>query len=99
MFIDFVICKYPVDPKKYLFIAPPFSHLEEGDEVVVEDGEPQCATVIDSKTVSVNSDEYYFILNLLGVSVPLKKVISKVIYRRFEYTEEENELDFNTTKE
>ena len=37
MFIDFVICKYPVDPKKYLFIAPPFSHLEEGDEVVLSD--------------------------------------------------------------
>ena len=35
MFIDLVVCTYPLDHNKYLYIAPRFSNFEQGDEVVV----------------------------------------------------------------
>ena len=89
MYIDFVVCRHLVDPKRYLYIAPAWSYLDEDDEVVVDiDGEEKHAVVIDSKTVEVNSDWYNFVLNVAGAQIPMHKIIKKLVYRDLIYKEE-----------
>ena len=80
MFIDLVIVQFPVDKNKYLFQAPAFTHLAQGDEVLVETTR-QIGTVLDSCTLTLDDDKYNFVCNALGVLKPLPKIKSIVTYK------------------
>lgn len=91
MFIDLVLCKHMVDPRQYLFYAPAFSCLQKDDQVVVDTVRGnQTATVINSVTVDVDTEDYRFILDATNATLPLKRVISKVAYRELEYKPEKD---------
>ena len=84
MFIDLVIVSYPVSTRKDLFEAPAFTHLEQGDEVLVQDCEnngKRHGIVVDSVTVTRDDDKYNFVFNALGVLKPLPKIKSIVTYK------------------
>jgi len=94
-YIDVVLVKHhETDYETYMFQAPRWSYLKEGDEVIVETcrGE-QKATVVASYTVSpeYNEEEFNFILKASKAKLPLKKVLKKVEYETFSYPEPEPE--------
>lgn len=90
-FVQFVVCKHTGDSKKYLFYAPTFSDIEKGDDVLVDTryGERK-ATVIAVCTTS--SDDVERVLRVLagGEDKPVKRVIGKYKFVKFEYSEDEN---------
>ena len=76
-----------------MFRAPAFTHLTKGDLVVVETkkGE-QMAMVVSSITLSNDdADEIDFIMNATGADSDVKKVLRKVVYKDFEYKEDDHE--------
>ena len=89
-FVQFVVCQYTGNGEKYLFYAPSFTKIEKGDEVLVDTkyGERK-ATVLAVCTTS--SDDVDRILRVLtGVEdKPLKRVIGKYKFAKFEYGENE----------
>ena len=92
MFIDLVIVTYPVSTRRDLFEAPAFTHLEQGDEVVVQDDENEGkrhGIVVDSVTVTKDDDSYNFLLNAMRAEKPLQRVLSKVVYRDVHWKEDE----------
>ena len=93
MFIDLVIVTYPVSTRRDLFEAPAFTHLEQGDEVLVQDCEnngKRHGIVVDSVTVTKDDDKYNFILNAMRAEKPLQRVLSKIIYREIDWKEVES---------
>ena len=88
-YIDLVIAKHDGDARKFLFVAPAFSHLKKADDIVCETEKGASrATVIASVTVRKNGSEYDFIKDLTGAYEPLKKVMAKVAYIKFEWEED-----------
>ena len=91
-YIDLVACKHPNDNRAYLFKAPNFSHLKNGDKVIVETrlGEKE-VEVVATYTIGSDQDELLsMIIALSGAEIPLKRVLKKITYREFEYEEEES---------
>lgn len=89
MYVDLVMCRHGEYGQNYLFVAPRFCLLEKGDEVVVDTKRGLSrAIVIDRLTVDYNGDEYRFIVEGMKATEPLRKVVAKVNYKEFEYTEE-----------
>lgn len=103
-YIDLVLCR--IKSPAYngimengidLFCAPRFTHLAEGQMVIVdtEDGE-STATVLKSLTMGkYDNDELDFILKLAGKDVDsLRRVISEVNFRKlyFDGEVEDDEL-------
>ena len=103
-YIDLVLCRVKspayngnMENSIDLFCAPRFTHLKEGQMVVVdtEDGE---MTAIVLKSVSMgkyDNEELDFILTLAGKDVDsLRRVISEVNFRKlyFDGEEEDEEL-------
>lgn len=91
-YIDLVVCKHYGNDTPFLFQAPAWSHLKEGDRVVVDTrkGEHE-ATVVFSDCVDVESDEMNLAICASNATLPLRKVLKKVVYREFEYKEDEDE--------
>lgn len=91
-YVDLVSCdiggRHP-----YLFIAPSFTRLKEGDEVIVDTSLGKIrAKVVAVITIQYEGSGYDFIVKATNATLPLKKVLQKVIYSDFEYDEEkENE--------
>ena len=86
MFIDLVVCTYPLDHNKYLYIAPRFSNFEQGDEVVVEEKDgKRVAVVQDCETFTYDDDKYNFVLNAMGAITPLRRIVSKVVYHEMNW--------------
>lgn len=95
MYIDLVICELRKTGFKYLFQAAPFSHLEKGDDVIVETKSDDSkvghsAIVFDSITVDDKSDIFRFIVNAFGAKLPLQKVLKKIRYIDIENKTEKN---------
>ena len=90
-YFDFVLCKHDGSETTYLFRAPAFSHLEKGDEVIVETSRgEQKATVVQSTTINAEETRIIdFIMNATGASNNVKKVLSKVVLKKYEYYEED----------
>lgn len=90
-FVQFVVCQHTGNGEKYLFYAPSFTKIEKGDEVLVDTkyGERK-ATVLAVCTTS--SDDVDRILRVLvgAEDKPLKRVIGKYQFTKFEYSEDEN---------
>ena len=91
-YIDLVACKHANNDKVFLFQAPCFSHLVEGDKVIVETryGNAE-AEVIRSYVVGTDDDELIdMFIALSGAKKPIRKVLKKIIYKEYEYKEEES---------
>lgn len=90
-FVQFVVCQHNGDNKKYLFYAPAFSYIKIGDDVMVDTkfGEKK-ATVLAVCTSS--SDNLERVLRVLAGAEdkPLKRVIGKYQFAKFNYCEDEN---------
>ena len=91
-YIDLVLCE-TCTGKREVFKAPRFSHLNEGDMVIVESGEGEEMTnVISSVSISTEeSEELTFIKATMNISdiKDLDRIKSRVVFRKFEYEEEE----------
>lgn len=79
--------------KSFVFRAPAWSNLFKGDKVIVETRKGESEAIVEkAMTVDISDeDEFEFILIASGVTLPLKKVLKKVIYREFEYEKEVSE--------
>ena len=90
-FVQFVVCQHTGDIKKYLFYAPFYETIKSGDEVLVDTqfGEKK-ATVIAVCTSS-NDDVERALRVLAGAEgKPIKRVIGKYNFSKFDYSEDEN---------
>lgn len=91
---DFVLCKHPNDNRNFLFRAPAYSGLNKGDTVMVDTkyGE-QLAKVVSCVTVdTLDQPKIDFIINAMDVEgKEIKRVLSRVLYSRFDYSEEKKE--------
>lgn len=95
-----VLCKHPKHKNLFLFQIPAFSYkVKEGDTVVVDTkyGEQEVEIVHILNSVLINSSEFNFILNCVGATLPLRRVIStkKVVYDSLAYTDESEGDDVN----
>ena len=88
-YIDLVICEFSGNVSSEVFVAPQFSGLKKGDEVVVEHEQAEYfGTVENCITVSEDEDAFDFILDATGTKTPLKKVLKKITYHDFKYKNE-----------
>ena len=89
-YFDFVLVKHEND-RVYLFRAPAFTHLEFGDEVVVETSNGEQRGIVQSSITlaETDTDQIDFIMRSTGAPDEVKKVLSKVIYQEFKYGEDE----------
>ena len=89
-YVQFVVCQHTDSQKKFLFYAPPFRGVMIGDEVLIDTqfGEKK-ATVLAACTTS--SDDVEKILRVLAGAEdkPLKRVIGKYQFTKFDYGEDE----------
>ena len=90
-FVQFVVCQYNGDNKKYLFYAPAFSDIKIGDDVLVDTqfGEKKAAVLA---VCTSSSDDLERVLRVLAGAEdkPLKRVIGKYQFAKFNYSEDEN---------
>lgn len=85
-YLDFVITKNE-QGEKWLFVAPAWSHLEEGDLVLIEKG--NAVEVVSSISIGMDEQEMIdFVHAATGVR-EAKKLYGKVIIREFDWKEEE----------
>ncbi len=96
-YIDLVLCQQPRGA--YLFYAPAFTNLKEGQSVIVDTklGEMP-AKVITTYTVNKDSEAYKFILKMLeanGATLPFKRVLAKVDHSELKYEEDTDGTDNN----
>ena len=97
MYEDWVIVTHAGNDR-FLFRAPAWSFLKEGDKVQVETRYgTQYATVVYTYTVSTTREKEYEFFKCLaelgGARFPLKKIIGEVNLKEFNYTEEEDGTD------
>lgn len=84
---DYVLCKHQSE-RVFLFEAPAWSRLKEGDKVVVDTQYGQNeATVVKIITLSEIADKEYIeiMVFLANATEPLRKVIGKVELKEFRY--------------
>lgn len=90
-YIDLVLCHIYDDPRKrpYLFFAPAFSNLEKGNKVIVDAaGDQKFALVEACCTVGLGDSCYEALIVACKATLPLKRVLSRLIYVDFNYKEE-----------
>ena len=89
-YFDFVLCKFDGCNKVYLFYAPQFSHLKNGDVVTVEtETGIKTANVIAS--APVRSDDRVlidFIMKATGAPHDVKRVVSRLEFKPLKYEED-----------
>lgn len=89
-YVQLVVCQHTGDQKKYLFYAPAFTDIKIGEEVMVNTqfGEKK-ATVLAVCTTS--SDDVEISMRVLAGAEdkPLKRVIGKYEFTKFDYRENE----------
>ena len=94
-YIDLVLCE-TCNGKKELFQAPAFSHFKNGEMVIVETESGDGMTnVVSSLCLRFDEqEECDFIkaaLNVSGSFDELDRIKSRVVFRKFEYEEEEEQ--------
>ena len=92
-YIGLVTCKHGDDSKVLLFETPPWADLQKGDGVLVETTKGYCEATVECAFTARLSDTFHeldFILSACGATLPLKKVIAKVTYHKYQYEEDEN---------
>lgn len=99
-YVDLVIVKQ--NGGVYVFTAPAWSHLEEGDRVVVDTKYGrQEGIVFGSITTSedLNEPEAQLIMRLLQATTPIKHVLARVVEKEFQYDDDLNEVAKAITNE
>ena len=88
---QFVVCQHDGEIKKYLFYAPAFSDIKKGDEVLVDTqfGEKK-ATVLAVCTSSYDGVERTLRVLAGAEDEPIKRVIGKYQFVKFDYSGDEN---------
>lgn len=89
-YVQFVVCQYNDCKKKFLFYAPLYASIKSGDEVLVEtQSEGKKATVLAACN-STSNDVEQVLRVLTGAGCePLKRVIGKYDFTKFNYKEDE----------
>lgn len=89
-YVQFVVCQHTDSRKKFLFYAPFYATIKSGDEVLVDTqfGKKR-ATVLT--VCSSTRDDVENILRVLAGAEdkPLKRVIGKYEFTKFDYGEDE----------
>lgn len=88
-YIDLVLCNR--DGKRELYQAPAWTGLQKGDFVSVPlNNGTATAEVIAAMTVAdnVENDSFAFVLAATDATVPLRKVLGKILVSEFRYDEQ-----------
>ena len=89
-YVQFVVCQHTGDNKKYLFYAPAYSYIQIGDEVLVDTQfGKQRATVLAVCSTSIDEVKTMFRVLAGAEDKPLKRVIGKYQFTKFDYDEDE----------
>ena len=90
-YVQFVVCQHDGEIKKYLFYAPAFSDIKKGDEVLVDTQFGEKKAIVLAVCTS-SSEEVERALRVLAGAEgkPIKRVIGKYNFSKFDYREDEN---------
>lgn len=89
-YVQFVVCQYTDCKKKLLFYAPLYASIKSGDEVLVDTqfGEKMATVLAVCNSTSNDVEQVLRILVGAGCE-PLKRVIGKYDFTKFNYREDE----------
>ena len=73
---------YPADIKKNFFVAPPWT-TKTGDTVKLDDG--SAGTVIMTRTVGYQSEDYNDFLKVSGTADPPRRLQGIIEYKKFDW--------------
>ena len=91
-YVDLVLCQNC--GLKRLYQAPAFSHLKDGDSIIVEAcGGESMVEVLEVYTVDEENEVFDFIIKATGARLPLNKVLKRLVYDELKYEVEQNEPD------
>lgn len=90
-FVDLVLVRVAQNAPDVLAIAPAWSHLPEGQVVMMEDGADMQlrGCVVTSRTVATDNDEYSFALAVAGQEP--RRIMELVHYEDVDWGEEESD--------
>ena len=91
MWIDLVSVNFGRTQKNYLFYAPEYSRIVEGDEVICDTAiGPQRGTVV-AVTMSSGLDEEkcMFAIKSMGATLPLKRILTVFKRKDLDYLDNE----------
>lgn len=93
-YVDLVVAGSPAYDGQFLVTAPAWSGLAKSDEVVIDTVRGAFPAVVNG-VITIDMERDTEILSLLLLltkeDLPLKRVLSKVEYRKFEYEEENHD--------
>lgn len=88
---QFVVCQHTGNSKKYLFYSPTYSNIEKGDEVLVDTQFGEKKATVLAVCMLCGEDEKRALRVLAGAEdEPIKRVIGKYQFVKFDYSEDEN---------
>ena len=89
-FVQFVVCQHNDSIKKFLFYAPFCATIKSGDEVLVDTrfGEKMATVLAVCSSTSNDVEQVLRVLAGAGCE-PLKRVIGKYDFTKFNYREDE----------
>lgn len=92
-FITLVLAKHAGNDKAYLFVAPRGAYFEDGQRIIVETKLGNSgATVVKSESYeTIDSKIAQMLIAATGATLPLKRVIGKVVPIEWPEDEEEKE--------
>lgn len=89
-YVQFVVCQRTDSQKKFLFYAPLYASIKSGDEVLVDTqfGEKMATVLAVCNSTSNDVEQVLRVLTGAGCE-PLKRVIGKYDFTKFNYREDE----------
>ena len=88
--IGLALCKHDGNKGLFLFQVPSYCGLNKGDRVIVETSHGEQEAVVKyTNTVSFEDDDFNMIVAASNATLPLKRVLKKVIYKDLKYDDEE----------
>lgn len=89
-YVQFVVCQHTDSQKKFLFYAPLYASIKSGDEVLVgtQFGEKMATVLAVCNSTSNDVEQVLRVLTGAGCE-PLKRVIGKYDFTKFNYREDE----------
>ena len=89
-YVQFVVCQHTNSQKKFLFYAPLYASIKSGDEVLVDTkfGKKMATVLAVCNSTSNDVEQVLRVLTGAGCE-PLKRVIGKYDFIKFNYREDE----------
>ena len=89
-YVQFVVCQHTDSQKKFLFYAPLYASIKSGDEVLVDTQFGKKTATVLAVCNSTSNDVEQVLRVLTGAGCePLKRVIGKYDFIKFNYREDE----------